>query len=140
MQFYLGESSNQQDMVALGIPLDVRIDETDARIGWTKFYEEDDLGVATDEALRTRGYMRGPYSYCGHPGNGWNTTDKNCRGDATTVLRKILTRQTFNQSKEYWFRYKSVLNYDPELKWQLDYVEFVPVDVVDNDFYAEDWY
>jgi len=140
MQFYLGESKEVQGMVALDIPLDVRVDAEDPRIGWTAFYEEDDQGVASDEAMRTRGYMRGPYSYCGHPGNGWNTTSMNCRGDAVVVLRKILTRQTFQQSKEYWFRYKSVLNYDPELKWQLDYVELVPVDVVDNDFYAEDWY
>jgi hypothetical protein len=26
------------------------------------------------------------------------------------------------------------------LKWQFDYIEFVPLDVVDNDTYSEDWY
>jgi len=140
MQFYLGTSQNVQKMEALSIPLDVRIDAEDPRIGWTKFFEEDDLGVASDEAMRNRGYMRGPYSYCGHPGNGYNTTDMNCRGDNVVVLRRILTRQQFKQSEEYWFRFKNVLNYDKELKWQLDYVELVPVDVVDNEQYAEDWY
>jgi hypothetical protein len=25
------------------------------------------------------------------------------------------------------------------LKWQLDFVEFVPVDIVNNDQYQEDW-
>lgn len=61
MQFYWGKNKNVQEMQALSIPLDVRIDESDPRIGWTAFYEEDDKGVASDQALRNRGYMRGPY-------------------------------------------------------------------------------
>lgn len=140
MQFYLGTSTNVQQMDALDIPLDVRIDAADARVGWTSFYNEDDQGVASDEALRNRGYMRGPYSFCGHPGSGWNNTDMNCRGDGVVVLRRILSRTNFKQSEDHWFRFKNVLNYGKELKWQLDFIELVPVDVVDNDQYSEDWY
>ncbi len=141
MQFYYGTSSNQQSMIALDVPLDVRIDESDPRIGWTAFYEEDDLGIATDQAMHNRGYMRGPYSFCGHPGDdGDETTTKNCRGDGVVTLRRVLGRLNLKQSDDFWFRFKSVINDDSDLKWQLDFVEFVPVNIVDNDRYSEDWY
>ena len=141
MQFYMGTSRNVQSMMALDVPLDVRISETDPRIGWTAFYDEDDLGIATDAAMRNRGYMRAPYGFRGHPeSTSGNTTDQNCRGDGTVTLRRILTRQIFRQSDEHWFRIKSVINDDTDLKWQLDFVEFVPASVTDNDQYQEDWY
>ena len=141
MQFYLGTSKSLGSMIAIDIPLDVRIPEDDPRIGWTKFYEEDDLGVASDQAMRNRGYMRCPYSYMGHPeSNEGNTTNQNCRGDATVSLRKIMGRFTIKQSQEYWFRIKNVIPDETDLKWQMDYVEFIPLDVVDNDQYSEDWY
>lgn len=144
MQFYLGNSSSLQSMMALDVPLDVRIPYTDPRIGSTPFYEEDDLGVATDAALRNRGYMRGLFSYVDHPeyGDG-NSTDHNMRSDARNAsFRKIMGRMQLKQSEEYWFRIKNVIPNDGNLarKWQFDYIEFVPLDVVDNDMYSEDWY
>ena len=141
MQFYLGTSRDVQKMEALSIPLDVRIQESDPRIGWTAFYQEDDSGVSTDEALHNRGYMRGPFSFCGHPGDDGDTkTTKNCRGDGVVTLRRVLGRVNIKQSDEHWFRFKNVINDDSDLKWQLDFVEFVPVSIVDNDQYSEDWY
>ena len=149
MQFYMGSSSQQGSMLALDIPLDVRIDETDARIGWTNYLEEEDLGIATDAAMRNRGYMRGPYSYADHAerldvGSGiiGDNTDRNQRYTTTQniSLRKIMARVTVKQSQEQWFRIKNVISDETDLKWQLDFVEFVPVDVVDNDSYLEDWY
>lgn len=143
MQFYWGTKPSAQGMTALSIPLDVRIDESDPSIGWTDFNEEDDRGIATDEAMHNRGYMRGPYSFCGHPGeDGYGDDDKthNCRGDGTVTLRRVLGRVRVRQGDDFWFRFKNVINDDPELKWQLDFVEFVPVSIVDNDQYSEDWY
>ena len=144
MQFYLGSSSSLQSMMALDIPLDVRILASDPRIGSTPFYEEDDLGVATDAALRNRGYMRGLFSYVDHPeyGDG-NATDHNMRSDARNAsFRKIMGRIQFKQSEEHWFRIKNVIPNEGNLarKWQFDYIEFVQIDVVDNDTYSEDWY
>lgn len=141
MQFYLGTSSDLASMQPLGIPLDVRIQETDERIGWTNTEDEEDRGIETDRALRNRGYMRGPFSFRGHgdsfveaiTGNG------NCRTDGTVILRKILTTQQFRQSQNYWLRIKNMLSDGDALKWQLDFVEFVPVDIVNNDQYQEDW-
>lgn len=141
MQFYWGKSKNVQDMQALSIPLDVRIGAGDPRIGWTAFYEEDDKGVSSDEAMHNRGYMRAPFSFCGHPGDdGDPLTTKNCRGDGVVTLRRVLGRVNLKQSDDFWFRFKSVINDDSDLKWQLDFVEFVPVNIVDNDQYSEDWY
>ena len=142
MQFYMGSNSSLQSMMALDIPLDVRIPIDDPRIGSTHFYEEDDLGVATDAALRNRGYMRGLFSYVDHPeyGDG-NATDHNMRSDARNAsLRKIMGRMQLKQSDEHWFRIKNVISDETDLKWQFDYIEFVPIDVVDNDTYSEDWF
>ena len=142
MQFYMGSSSSLQSMMALDIPLDVRIPIDDPRIGSTHFYEEDDLGVATDAALRNRGYMRGLFCYVDHPeyGDG-SATEHNMRSDLRNAsLRKIMGRMNLKQSDEHWFRIKNVISDETDLKWQFDYIEFVPIDVVDNDTYSEDWY
>ena len=158
MQFYLGTSSSKSSMMALDIPLDVRIDETDPRIGWTIYSEEEDLGVATDQALRNRGYMRGLFSYADHAEyNDLNYTAKtsdevrenpDVRNQRYTTtnnqsLRKIMGRRYFKQSQEYWFRIKNVIpSTDGNMgrKWQFDYIEFVPTEIVDNDEYTEDWF
>ena len=143
MQFYMGTSSNQQSMMALDIPLDVRIPISDPSIGSTPFYEEEDLGVATDAALRNRGFMRGLFSYVDHPEKGdANNTDRNQRSDASNAsLRKLFTPQIYRQSEEYWFRIKNVISDGNNgRKWQFDYIEFVPMDIINNDTYAEDWY
>ena len=142
MQFYMGKSSAKNSMVALGIPLDARIQADDPLIGWTKFYEEDDMGIASDQAMRNRGYMRGPYMFFG----GTNVTSGdaegvNCRGEAPTLttLRLLLGIDHYRQSDEHWFRLKSVID-DKDLKWQLDFIELVPTSIINNDTYSEDWY
>lgn len=160
MQFYLGTSSNMQTMKALDIPLDVRIVETDDRIGWTASNTEDDAGVATDKAMHNRGYMRAPVSFMGHPkANGYNTGtfvvphgstieeinsiisgDHCCRTDGVVELRRVLAKQKLYQKDAYWFRIKSVINDETDLKWQLDFIEFIPTSLLDNDKYSEDWY
>ena len=140
MQFYMGKSSAKNTMNALGIPLDARIDETDPLIGWTPFYDEDDQGVATDQAMRNRGYMRGPYSFFGGTNvTSGNETSANCRGDGVATLRLILGTAQYLQSEDHWFRIKSVID-DKDLKWQLDFIELVPTGIINNNQYAEDWY
>ena len=141
MQFYLGTSPSLSSMMALDIPLDVRIGIDDPRIGSTTYFEEDDMGVATDAAMRNRGYMRGLFSYRDHPEySDWGPTVNQRSDKRNASLRKILSRQQFKQSQDYWFRIKNVIQDETDLKWQFDYIEFVPIDVVDNDTYSEDWY
>lgn len=149
MQFYMGTSSNRGSMIPCDIPLDVRVPIGDPRIAWVNYTEEDDQGMATDAAMRNHGYMRGLYSYADHAerndvGNGsvGDNVDRNQRYTNTgnNSLRKIMGRYTIKQSEDRWFRIKNVISDESDLKWQLDYVEFVPVNVVDNGTYSEDWY
>ena len=150
MMFYMGDSPKLSSMMPLDIPLDVRIPMTDPRIGSLTFYQEDDMGVATDAAMRNRGYMRGLYSYKDHPGDGkgpdpWDpscATEFNQRSDQHNAsFRKIMSRSLeVKQSGEKWFRIKNVIPDETDLKWQFDYIEFVPLDVVGNTTYSEDWF
>jgi uncharacterized surface protein with fasciclin (FAS1) repeats len=147
MQYYIGNSRNIQSMEPLGIPYDYTIDATDPRIGWTTTVgdepEEDDKGIASDVAMHNRGYMRAPYSFCGHSSDtGWSETN-NCRvepGYGTMVIRSVLGRVQLSQGGEHWLRIKTLDPDNTQLLTGIDFIEVVPVGVVDNDQYAEDWY
>ena len=142
MQYYIGTSSNIQSMVALGIPYDISINaETDPSIGWTKSTDEEDQGIATDVAMHNRGFMRAPYSFCGHGENGWSSTN-NCRvesGYGTMIIRAVLGRVQLNQGTENWLRIKKLVE-DNTLLSGIDFIEVVPVGVVDSQEFTEDWY
>jgi len=130
--------------------VDSAIPFEDPRIGWRPYVEEEDLGIASDRALRERGYMRGPYSYADHPergdignnqvGDNW---ERNMRYSVTgnNSLRKILGTFDFKQGQDVWLRIHPDINASFfESRTQLDFIEFVPVDVVNNGQYMEDWY
>lgn len=139
MQYYLGTSPEIADMQAIDIPLDLRLNFLTApSIRWTYPTQEDDRGVATDEALRARGFMRGPLTYeringsinarWGVVGNSYNL-----------AMRRIIVRQHFNQG-DYWLRVKSVLPDNTSGIFQVDFVEFAPASVIDNTTYVEDMF
>ena len=142
MQYYIGTSSNVSSMQALGLPFDATVAVEDPRIGMTNAQEEEDQGVESDVAMHNRGYMRGPYSYCGHAENpGWTTTN-NARFEYGTsmTVRYVLGRVQLNQGTENWLRIKTL---NPDSKTNpvgLDFVELVPTSVLDNQQYIEDWY
>ena len=119
--------------------VDYSIYYDDPRIGLTNALEEEDRGVASDQALRERGYMRAPYSYCGHAEIGWSI-ENNCRNaySGYGTIRKILGRvQTDGQQK--WLRIRSLI-YDTNPVISLDYIELVPVALTEQTQYMEDWY
>lgn len=146
LQYYLGTSSDVSDMEAVDIPLDMRItadysDERLVEIGCVDIEDEttnpdayEDRGIESDKTMRTHKYMRGPLSVCKE-------------ADATYIsrfkpyqLRRILDTRQLKQ-EDYWMRLKTVLDDgNTERKFQLDYVEFVPVNVSSNDQYMEDMY
>ena len=142
MQYYVGTSPQVQTMTALGLPMDTRIEVEDPRIGLTAALEEEDLGLASDMGLRNRGYMRGPYSYCGHGENGWKETTaaRNEFAAGGLTVRIILGRLKLNQGEENWMRLKTLDPDHPTGVVGLDFLELVPVSVVDNQEFAEDWY
>lgn len=139
MQYYLGTSSEISDMQAIDIPLDLRLNfVTTPSIRWTWPEEEADLGVASDEALRARGFMRGPLTYERFNGP-VNARTGQSGNDYNLVMRRILTKQHFDQ-RDYWLRVKSVLPDNTSGIFQLDYVEFAPASVTDNTQYKEDMF
>lgn len=143
MQYYIGNSSSITSMKPLGLPFDARVEAHDPRVGLTDAKEEDDMGVATDIAMHNRGYMRGPYSYCGHAGDkGWSTTN-NGRfefGQGGMTVRYVLGRVELAQGDDNWLRVKN-LEENNTGPVGLDYVELVPISgVLDNQYYSEDWY
>ena len=166
MQFYLGNSSKQSDMVAVGIPFDACANPyLDATIGYEDIVKRDDdnpesdYGVESDQRMHIRGYMRGPASFSRGEYNtiteplSYNPDDiysaasqivgaTNCRsegGYGTMMLRRIITTQRFEQGKDYWLRIKNLVN-DANLGWSFDFIELVPLDVVNNQTMSEDWY
>ena len=165
MQFYLGNSSKQSDMVAIGIPFDACANPyQDATIGYEDIIsraddETSDCGVESDQRMHVRGYMRAPASFSRGTYN--TVTDPltysdddiysaasqiigstSCRSESgygTMMLRRIITTQRFEQGKDYWLRIKNLVN-DTNLGWSFDFVELVPLDIVNNQNMSEDWY
>jgi hypothetical protein len=111
--------------------------------------------------MHVRGYMRAPASFSRGTYN--TITDKlsssysednpysaarkiiggtSCRtepGYGTMMLRRIITTQRFEQGKDYWLRIKNLVN-DKNLGWSFDFIEFVPLDIVNSQTMTEDWY
>ena len=57
------------------------------------------------------------------------------------MLRRIITTQRFEQGKDYWLRIKNLVTTPSEmLGWSFDFVELVPLDVVNSQTMSEDWY
>lgn len=164
MQFYIGNSSKQSDMVAVGIPFDACANPlTDPIFGYeAEPVEKDDTydyGVASDQTMHVRGYMRAPASFSRGTYNTITdpltyseddiysaakqmTGGNSCRtetGYGTMMLRRIITTQRFEQGKDYWLRIKNLVN-DANLGWSFDFIELVPLDVVNNQTMSEDWY
>jgi len=165
MQFYLGNSPKQSDTVAIGIPFDACANPyEDATIGYEDIVdrasdETSDCGVESDQRMHVRGYMRAPASFSRGTYN--SVTDPlsydpsdiysaakqiiggtSCRsetGYGTMMLRRIITTQRFEQGKDYWLRIKNLVN-DANLGWSFDFVELVPLDIVNSQSMTEDWY
>lgn len=122
-----------------------------------------DYGIATDRIMKNNGYMRAPASFS-RGGNNMITTkleynpddpysaakyitgSTSCRsewGYGTMMLRKIITTSQLEQGKDYWLRVKDVLPtaaYGDQIGSSLDFIEIVPVSVVNNQEMMEDWY
>lgn len=166
MQFYLGKSSNQADMVAQGIPFDACADPTQEGnvMGCEQIVAAtddvpSDYGVASDQNMHIRGYMRAPASFSRGTYN--DKTDKlpydendiysaakeiigssSCRtewGYGTMMLRRIICTQNFEQGQDYWLRIKNLVS-DGNLGWSFDFIELCPVSVANATDMKEDWY
>lgn len=159
IQYYLGRSSKQDDMVPLGGPLDACADPSVDGNPMGCEYISSDCGVVSDRVMHQRGYMRAPASFSRGSYN--SITDKLtydpsdiysaarnisgrycCRsewGYGTMMLRRIVGTVTLRQGEDYWLRIKNLMN-DANLGWTFDFVELCPVSVSKNSDMMEDWY
>ena len=148
LQLYIGDKPEIASMEPLSIPLDMRMamDENDPAIkamGFVRLDDESlhpeayaDRGLETDKIMRSHGFLRGPLS----------VRRQNESTDAFIVrfiphqFRRILDTRQLRQ-QDYWLRLKTVLDDgNLERKFQIDYIEFVPIGVAQNQQYLEDWY
>lgn len=129
VQYYLHEADptdnnsdwrNAWTWIPQGIPIDLRIQADDARIGWVKDSElEDEEAIAINErGMRNRGYMKAMDSYASL------RDDKNC-------YRKIVVNEYMRANTDYWLRMRQVLPGGKGVN-PFSFIEIVPKSVYEN--------
>ena len=143
-QFYFGEEGR---INICGIPLDMRNNQSNiAFMGWYNDNEEnEDENRKSDKAMRNRGFMKAPASIFGDGGGSAGV--KNLRY-SETALRRIIGTYELEYGKNYWLRFKDVtdgtsIGADGKPKpneFNQDYLEIVPVGIINNPGKPEDIY
>lgn len=116
-----------------GLPIDLRIDGTNPKIGWVK---ADELKSPEDEAanekdMKNRGYLRGPTSFYDN--------ESNTAWTSATCLRAVIATK-FLTAGTHWLRFKNVLDTDDgQSQFMHDYFEIVPTNYLrDENISVED--
>lgn len=137
IQFYI-------DKDICDIPTDMRMDEANKnRIGWFSDYVDNDLNKqeriseedikSKENAMRNRGYMKGPESVLCETG-------KTFRMSSNSMRRILITNYDLTPKKEgYWIRVKNVTEGSTgQEEYNMDYIEIVPKSIYDNIANPED--
>lgn len=136
-QIYWGTDKNA--LPAAGIPMDMRMGGEGCYVkgggtlpsitGWEKDEKSDDeYNAEIDKKMRSNGYMKGPN--CFHVG-------EQTGREQSVVLRRIVLRKEMKADETYYIQFKSVLE-DQDTEFFLDYIEFCPKTVYDNQEEPED--
>ena len=158
-QYYIGTSTDPSSMQPLGIPIDARypnsaVDADRVATGYLLSNEFEDYGVASDLVMRNHGYMRAPASFSrgtynqvksriSSPDELMTVISNCCRyeeGYGTSMMRKILGVRHLEQNQTYWIRLKNLLTGYDQLGFSIDFIELVPLDIVNSQNFTEDWY
>ena len=110
------------DEKPIGIPLDLKILPSDARIGWIRDDLTEDNGYENDKMIRNRGYMKGPSTSSNY------TDGDNIFRNINGPMRRIIGTFTFDDYSPHYLRFKSVIDDDTK-QMLLDYFEWVPKSV-----------
>lgn len=129
-QFYFGE--NKQNLMAIGLPLDMRIMATTPTIGYEPDTKDEDHNDENDRIMYIHNYMKGP-KYFGANHATAVTTDVR---SSERCMRRIITTQNMDPNKTYYLRMKSVLE-STKKQLFIDFFELVPKNVYAG-VYAED--
>ena len=121
-----------------GIPVDLRWnDDTKVIIGWSAVSElSEEEALASDKAMRNRGYMRGPGSIILNAEETYGSMR-----DSEQAVRKIIGTYRLDK-RDYWLRFKDVSeNSTGKMKqFDQDYLELVPTTVLADPTKPEDIY
>ena len=111
------------------VPIDLTVNNNS--LMWVSDADTNDNGVAFDKYLRSIGYMKGPDSF--------NTFGKGGFVPAriqNRYFRKIITRAHLSEG-EHWIRLRLLSEGLPN-PFSLDYIELVPLHIVNNPVIPED--
>ena len=114
------------------VPIDARLGYTHPDIGWQSDESTFDNGVELDKQMRNRGWMKGPDSFVVSDIEGYVPSRSRGRD-----LRKIITRIQLNEG-EHWIRFKNVNTQEYKTFFDFDYIEFVPLNVINDPTKSED--
>lgn len=133
-QFYFGEEGKLQ---ICGIPLDMNT-RNQKFLGWEEESDNEDENRKYDKAMRNRGFMKAPASIFGSGSDGVN----NFR-HSYLAYRRIVGTYQIEHGKNYWLRFKDVTdgkNDNGQNEFNQDYLEIVPVGIINNPGKPEDIY
>ena len=136
-QFYFGEEGKLQ---ICGIPLDMRDSESNlAYMGWFDDEENEEDNRKNDKAMRNRGFMKAPASIW--LGSYDASKPAKSMRYANRAFRRIIGTYQLDNTKNYWLRFKDVTEGgtdDKPNEFNQDYMEIVPVGIINNPGKPED--
>lgn len=122
-QVYFG--TNPKNLEAIGLPLDMRIQQNSAVTGFeTDDPKDENYNREIDKNMRNHGYMKAPKYYGISSGGAVSVNNR----DTERVRRAILYTGTLDPEKTYYVRFKNVLE-NTSSQLFLDYIELVPKSV-----------
>ena len=127
LAYQLGFIQTYIDGKVTGIPIEFSKFEA-AEIGYVPDDETEDNGVENDKQMRNRGWMKAPDSFYGYLYNTYVPARK-----TKSFLRRILTTK-YLDSGEHWLRIKCL----SDLPFCLDYIEIVPLNIINDPLKPED--
>ncbi|MBR5277494.1 MAG: fasciclin domain-containing protein [Bacteroidaceae bacterium] len=119
-----------------GLPISHELPVTDESIGWIADEATYDDGIENDKLLRNKGWMKAPDSYLQYSTEtGTYIPARGCY----TMARKIIAKKYFTEG-EHWlrFRYIGELGIQEDYTNILDYIEIVPLHIVNDPTKPED--
>ena len=137
-QVYFGTDRN--NMYVTGIPMDLRLGGLEMRqpsgtspsnVGWEADTDDEEYNDRVTKAMRTKGFMKAPYSWCNANGNGSPVRTFHY------MSRRIILSAFLQPYQNYYIRFKSVLD-GQSYEFYMDYFEYVAKEVYDNPEEAED--
>ena len=125
-QIYIGK--NPDNLEPVGLPLDLRLSQTNPTIGWEQDTEDWEHNYENDKVMRNHGFMKPPY-HNGIKKSGGTVITESMRNTTSYAnnlrLRKIVYTGTFDPDEVWYVRVKSVLE-NTNLSFLLDYLEYAP--------------